>query len=653
MITSFWSKKPTAPAPKQVIVRLEKKIKDLEVKIDPKKSYFKAQAWELSKIVGSSTIGAGTGTATGMIYLSSTALVTLFGASVIGAGGALALVSYFSGGLSIPTGRKFIYKEINTLTRELTKAKIEALNDVVDGDVCDFVFNHKHSIELETKDLKQRKKQQELNESAKENKKVSKKDAAVIPVKMDKKMLSDLMDALESRVDENIDVTLRKIDISDASLTAKKLNTLLTAQLGAFNTEHLILRNNLLDDESVEFLKKRIVDKKDAFQNLKTLNLEGNNLTGACLPHILAIVQHLKLQKLVLSNNPLLASQFRDRKPIPGTAEPMVEFLKQAPSKMASLRKLYLSNTGLQEAHAPEIGNFLRKSTLLQLCDVQNNKGFTYPSMVDSVKEQGLMKSISLKELRSDHRTLRVSTILSKRDTAFEDSADDKSEETPWALHLLNYKMQHKKLPSATAKYLSKTAFSETTIKQIIETIQDARTQHLGVREGMAITITERELIAYYSKELHELYKRVRAGDANDEVEDELIQNIREVKQPKQRQRRATTRKEKDPEIETLKKTKRNTPRKTVPRSTKAKTLALPAPKKAASKDVSQVDTQDANVPNATTQQHPQVLNQFNAARNASLRAEIEQSLSAYALSRNPQLNKQTTPNQKTTRFRV
>ncbi|MCS5710538.1 hypothetical protein [Candidatus Berkiella aquae] len=643
MITGFWSKKAVTLTPKQEVASIEKQIKALEAKIDLKKP-FEGKARRLSKIIGGTAIGASAGTATGMFFFSTT-LIPVLGVSAIGAFGAMALVRYFNGGLSLIDENRITFEKINTHTKELVEAKIDVIDKAKNGDICDFVFNYKHSSELKTKDSKERKKERGTNDLVQENKKTLKDDEAIIPVKMDRKKLSSLMAVLQRKVSRGANFTLRKIDISDASLTDRKLDELLAAGLGAFNTESLILGSNALTDEGVEFLKKCIVDENDSFQNLKKLSLQGNKLTHACLPHLLAIVQHLNLQKLVLSNNPSLASHLNEReKPIPGTEAPMAEFLRQTPSKMSSLRKLKLSNTGLQAAHAQAIGNVLRKSALLQSLDIQRNKGVTYRSIADSVKGQGLEKAVSLEEMHSDHDTvLNAARILRKRDAAFKGCTDDKLDETPWALHLINYKMEHKKLPSTAAKYLSKTAFSVNTIQQIIETIQDARTQHLGIKEGMSIAITQRELIAYYSKNLHALYRKVRAGDANDDVESELIDNIREVKKPKQ-QRRVSSRKEKN-EIKTSEKTKRSAPRKPESRSPKAKILALPALKK--------VDTQDTKVPVVVTPSQPKVLPQFNAAKNASLRAEIEKNLSAYSLSRNPQLNKKTPPNQKTTRFRV
>jgi hypothetical protein len=630
----------------QQVTKLENQIKDIEVDIDPKGKHIKHKSLETLRIVCSTLVAAPLGSVTlgALPYVGG-------GLGALGLAAIFGVAAFFTGDFNLAKKRKNGIAKINALSEDLVRKKFQLIKDARPGTVIDFVFNREPTIEIIDETISEPE-QNTQNKKAVTNKSKKVNDKTIEPIKLEDSLVGELMAVLRSQSLRKDRVKLRKIDISRASLQSEALNDLLTAGLGKFDTEHLCLKCDKHSEKTIKILKTHIVDKKDAFQKLKTLDLSGNKLNGACLEDIKKIVNHLQLQELNLTDNEELGSKFTPEKVLVSeSVKPLQEFLKQKRPRMLNLKKLHMKNIGIQEEHGPEIGIFLRKSLQLQFLDIRANK-LSYTELTDSVKMQGIKTNVSLEELLTDHDAYFESKeIFEKRDDALTKCSDDKEDGTSWALHLINSKLSKSKLPTEVSKYLAKTSLNDAKLCEIIGAISQARLDYLGVKKEIKAPISEIELYSYYAETLPDLYKSVRDGKAKHEIDKELVKNINKISV-----RRTTSR------------TPARTPNKPASRSAKSVPAALQhnaknlrvsprgsmTVKKAPPKNTTPKKVINEVATTSPSHSRAPMLTKFDSVRNIGLRNEIEQSLSKAMVERNPMLSKQAGLIQtKANRFRV
>ena len=622
----------------QKIARLEGEIKETESSIDPLKPHTVKKVVEYARIGSMGAIGAFLGFSAATV-LTGGGLLAVAGVAG-GSGLVTGLLGYLTGDTDLLKRRKNGIVKINSMSSELLKNKLNLLESASPGSVIDFVFNREPTIEIEEQELPQAQ-QQTKTKIAKNTKKVV-SDKSIEPITLDTDLKSKLMAALRLQDKKPLKIKIRKIDISKAELQPQYLEDLLTAGLGRFDTEHLILQSDNHSEESIKILKTHIVDKKTAFQNLKTLDMSKNKINGACLDDVAEIVKHLKLQNLILSDNVELGGKQERDHFIEDSEKPLQDFFKSKP-RMSNLKKVSLNNTGIVESQAVQLGAFVKKSIQLQELDVSENHKLSYTAFVESINDNGIAENISLQALTTDHdQYLEADVILEARDTAFKEFKEGKTQQTAWSLHLINYVLTNGKLPIDAKKYLATKQFNEDKIKKIVGIITKAREDYLGVKKGTKAPVSERERYSYYAKDLHELYKLVRDKKIVKGLDEELIKNINvsQVKNkktsPVAKVNPATPRTKVSPAASSPK-VRRATPKKKVS-PVAPKTKASPSrhsPRFVASpknESISQVKESVGKRPaasNAVVQSNqPEAFAPlYQSARNAGLRAQIEQSI--------------------------
>ncbi len=507
----------------QKIAKLEREIKDIETSIDPTTAHTGQKVIEYGKISFVGGIGMLAGYAAATYFTAGGALIV---SGITGASGlATSILGYITGDTDLTKRRKSGIKKINSMSGDLLNAKFDLLTNAVPGSVIDFVFNREPTIKFEAQEPSDIEKP-----SNKKGTKNKVNDKTIEPVSFNPKFKSKLLSSLRKQDGEKRKIKIRKIDISNAELNSRDLKDMLTAGLGNFNTEQLSLRSNLHTEQAIKILKEHIVDK-GAFQSLKTLDLSGNKLEGACLEDLAQIVNHLRLKKLILSDNTTLGGKLEHNNLVVGSEKPMQDFLKDTKPRMTSLKKVGLRNTGLQEVQADQLSKFLKKSIQLEKLDLSENEELSYAVFVEYINKKGIAENISLQEIVTDHdEYLEADNILEARDVAFKQCEENKSKGTTWALHLINYVLANHKLPRTVSSYLSNKYFNEDKIKKIVGAITKAREDHLGIKKGGKTQISERELFSYYNKDLPELYKQVREKKIKQGIDDALIKEIDDMK---------------------------------------------------------------------------------------------------------------------------
>jgi len=549
------------------------------------------------------TIGA-VGGGVGSYFLSTVtvaALVAPVTAAAAGAAvGALALgVGYRMWARTPKTNHQNIVKKINAISKQLVDSKIKALADANAGEKIDFVLNRLSQVE------------EEVTETDKK---------PVGLVTLNKSLIKDLLSALRKISKHNPIVKIKTIDISSAALSKREMTNLLAAGLGKHETEHLILSNDKHSEDMVKLLKTHIVGRRTAFQNLQRLDLSGNEIDAACLQPIREIVSYLQLKELNLSNNSDLA-----KKPVEGIKAPLSEILTDMRKPLVSLRKLSLANTGLVEDQAQDVANFVEQAVFLEELNIDRNDGLNLEEVESKIKDKGALKSVSLKKLLTEYdELLSMDEAFAERDNVLRKITTSKKPNESMAIFLLNYKLIHKSFPVDVAEYLEGTVFNKVSIEEVIEKIQIKRSEHLGVQEKRTESITESELIAYYEDKLPELYQKVRDKKSGTLVDPKLVLQIDETKSK-------VTEVNLDAKAPVTYKTK--------PRAAKSQGKVTPVksqtPAKVPAKPQPVVKSPSAiNLPNAP------ITTQFNSARAAKLHADLNATLDADQLERNPGLAK-------------
>ena len=503
-----------------------------------------------------------------------------------------------------------VVSKINDLSKSLVESKIKVLAEAKAGSTIDLVLNRLSEVEEEsTKDSEKK---------------------PVGLVKLDPPLIKELLSSLKAISKNKPPVKIKKIDLSSVSLTKRGMTNLLRAGLGGHETEHLILSNDKHSADMINLLRSYIVEKKSAFQNLKVLDLSGNAIDATCINGIRDIVNHLRLKELSLAENPALSEKILDK--IKG---PLSSILTDQKIPLISLRKINLSNTGLEEDQASDIATFIEKAVFLEEINIDRNEGFTLEDVETHVVEKGAVKSVSLNKLISEYdEHLSMEEVFEERDDVLRKIAASKKPNESWPIFLLNYKMAHESFPVDVVKYLESTVFNKTKMVELIEKIQTKRSEHLGVNRKCTVSITECELIACYEEKLPELYQKVKDKTGALLVDPKLVAQINESKV-----KHGTVEHSVD-KVSASARTKNS-----AVKTTRGKLPAAPPRTKQSAVKLSRSKVTPANsqvpvakppatvkVPSAPITPH------FNSARTAKLHAEINETLGADVLARNPRL---------------
>ncbi len=526
--------------PQQRIIALENEIKSLEDSIDPNKGFIrKHAAIATANTIGGAAIGSALGEIV-TVVASKTAITTVVPAFVVTGLGVASTIA-LSGGFALAgaigwglgrtwwtsdsrqaSNRKKAIKRINFASKELLDAKLDLLRRASPGTVIDFEFNRETTVEQtpEAQDEEENSRRSTVSQgrvntrqstrAAQQAQQVN--DQRIEYVKLDDNYFNDFLTILRNLRGTQTRVKIRKIDISNAELTPDQLRDLMAAGLGDFETEELCLRNDNHKEEILLVLKKGIVENKNAFQKVKKLNLSGNYLDGNCLVHIREIVDHLHLDELDLSENPILGSQYKlvkhEQVLESETALPLIDFLDNDDArKMPSLKKLNLVGTGVHSVHAHNVASLIANSPMLEALELNSNGHLRLSELIDEIKEKGTNKALSLKKINTDFKAyLDLNAEVEGRNQAFVQFERLKPASMSRIIYLINSKLHNRAIPESVKSLLETTRFNDFEMQKIIESIQDERTAHLGVPEKAIIDISERELISYFLLELPDLY---------------------------------------------------------------------------------------------------------------------------------------------------
>ncbi len=499
---------------------LEKDIKDAESRLDKKNPRKKTLT---EKLIEGAAAFAG-GAILAPVIVTASPLV-LAGGAIALAGGAFFGSNWLSERMHQNNLDRF--KNSNVL---LLERKIEILQTCNTTAEIHFVFNRKSTIHPQDKRYQDKPVTPSSNEKAKQAPValLTHEEEAQAPIKMTAVILNKFMKALVRQSKNNQKPKLKIVDISYASLTDANMYDLLGADLGSFDTEHLILSNNELTDQSIRELKKQIVDKKKVFQNLKRLDLSGNNLTGDCLKEIAEIAKYLNLEELNLSNNKL-CHQLNDKFVITDKNNKRLEsFFKKQHKRMPSLKSLILQNIGLHKEYRNAVSRILSNPDSLQTLDLRNNPDLTFGSLKQIV-EKGLKFNVSLTKLQTDHDALlEFQEILSAHTKLFTDFGYTEATGSR-LLFLLNCKLKKTPIPKGIQELLSKSGPADEALEVIVDSILQEREDTLGVDQNLNITITEAEYFHYATDRLPAFYEEIRAGKSPARVDSKLVENIKPV----------------------------------------------------------------------------------------------------------------------------
>lgn len=595
-------------SPQNRVVSLQSQIQELEEGETPL-GISRTRNLRTGKWAALGALGGGLGGALSTFIVAIGAVAAPITAAAIGAaaGAGTIGVAYRLWTANSKRDNQKVVNKINDLSKSLVESKIKALAETKAGATIDLVLNRLSEVEEE-----------------------STKDAEKKPVglvKLDPPLIKELLSSLKAISKNKPPVKIRKIDLSSVSLTKRGMTNLLRAGLGSHETEHLILSNDKHSAEMVNLLRSYIVEKKSAFQHLKVLDLSGNAIDATCINGIRDIVNHLRLKELSLARNPALSEKILDK-----IKAPLSSILTDQKVPLISLRRVNLSNTGLEEDQASDIATFIENAVFLEEINIDGNEGFTLEDVETHVKEKGGAKSVSLNKLISEYdEHLSMEEVFEERDDVLRKIGASKKSNEPWPIFLINYKMAHESFPVDVAKYLESTVFNKTKINELIEKIQTKRSEHLGVNRKCTVSITESELIACYEGKLPELYQKVKDKTGTSLVDLKLVSQINESK-VKQRT------------IENSVDKVSASPRKKVSavESTRVKLPVPPRTKQSAVKIRSKVTSVNSPVPVAKPPviklPSAPITTQFNSARTAKLHAEINATLGDDVLARNPRL---------------
>lgn len=545
--------------PKLEVQNLERQIRDIEKEFEPNKVKSNKQ-FDLKKFgaktgaIGGGFLGCiGSGIAYGFGGLGAVAGVATGGlALVAGAGIGVVVAKCFwkSDDNKLWIRQREDIEKINKLLPKLITNKLEMLRTAKNTDVIDFIFNYEH--ELEERYIEKKENPLESNNSNR-----TPQNTVIKPIKMEGVTYNRFRQIIQVRSEGKIEerFRFRSIDISNADLTSQNLRNLLSAGLGKFNTERLVLRNNKHTSETITILKKYIVERKDSFQQLKALDLSGNNLCAQSLKDLAEIANYLGLEEFILSNNPKLGSCFDNKGEFLSYTTELTSFLKQkfevtdnkqeSPRplplkepenskpepklfKLTTLRRLHLQNVGMHDNHAEAVRSLLNDLPCLEFLDLRNNKKLEFAEVNEQVITKGLGGHFSLKEILTDHGFI-LDEILKERNKVLSACEKEKPKNMPWIIYILNLKIQGLKIPALLSEFLSKAIINGNELDNIVKDIKKQR-KKLGIEAKSTSPITETEFFRVKTLQARNFYEKVKNGEAKHLVDAKLLNEIKNKK---------------------------------------------------------------------------------------------------------------------------
>lgn len=341
-----------------------------------------------------------------------------------------------------------------------------------------------------------------------------------------------LIEALKQQKPQKNKIKLKSIRFNHCGCTPPLLKELIHEGIGLFHTETLDLSYNELGEHMILFLRDVIVYEGSAFQNLKHLYLSGNKLgqlSGSkmqfpCLFAIQQIVQHVQLERIALSDNPLLGGQFSEEQDFHTlfSIRPLRNFLHAMLTTMPSLKHVELRNVGLRrtfptflsflqekyqytEEERKEVTRFvkrslkanqvtalagvLERSLFLEVLDIREN---TFLEKADFlVLLDRLKKNLSLKKLlfsgEDGAEALeweeKAKKILLHHQALIAGLEGDPSQ--PILIQILEARRSGKELPPSLASFLEEGFFQRSRIERIVQEICRSREVRGVLNQGV------------------------------------------------------------------------------------------------------------------------------------------------------------------------
>lgn len=357
------------------------------------------------------------------------------------------------------------------------------------------------------------------------------------PQTMSKEIFKSILTAFNKRKYNTQKPTITTIDFSNANLNDDQLRDLLTAGLGVFGTRTLVLDNNALTLAGIQMLERAIIEKRTSFQNLRSISLQRNNLSGSCLQSIINIVEHLELEELNLSNNPLNTENIIAQGVDSIQTCNLEQFFNEYSTRMPSLKRLSLLKVGLgagvepkdlakiSERHVTALTRTLKEANLMERLDITKNKRLRFAQIEDEVIPKGLNNNISITEFLTDYNDpLGIAEKFRLRNQAVNSIITQETPSQSRLLSLLNYKIQHGRFPGDLETLLSRKL--QIRIDEIIESVQESRNRVLDVNKNQKIRMTEKEFIKQRKGTLDEFYNDILNNKNRSLVEPTLISSI-------------------------------------------------------------------------------------------------------------------------------
>ncbi len=257
---------------------------------------------------------------------------------------------------------------------------------------------------------------------------------------------------------------LQKIDISDAGMTDEQLKVLISTGMGHIGTQSLILRNNKLSIDAITYLHQKIVLEKEAFQDLKILDLSGNQLTGESLGLVEEIADHVGLLSLNLSNNPLA-----EKLPSDEVGQTKLDaFLQFKVNHLYDLQELVLRKIGLSNRHEQSLRELLLGLNNLQRLDLRENPQLGFVILNDSLIKKCLQENISLRDIKTDHdKKIVIREYKDEMDKNFMAMGYEATSSQSRVLFLLQALLKGVNIPESIKRVLERSAFLQKALKSV------------------------------------------------------------------------------------------------------------------------------------------------------------------------------------------
>lgn len=324
---------------------------------------------------------------------------------------------------------------------------------------------------------------------------------------------------------------IETINISNSELNDKQLNELLSAGLGCCGTTNLILSKNRLNSRAIKNLKKYIVERKTAFQNLKTLDLSYNNLSEDALEDLACIVKILGIEQLDLSGNSLNSDGGKENANY--ISVKLKNFLMNQANFMPSLKVLKLADVNLTDNFSKSLNLMLVKPSILTHLDITNNPHLSARKL-RRLFEKGYQINQSVKELLVDGKeSLFVTDIEKSKDELYErfkklpDQVGDAEE--PRIVYLLNRFLKQKQVNAKTEDFINEPLHK--MMVELTEQILDVREQIFKTPKDYSIPVSEQEFVKTMGNTLPLFYLDMVRTKSTSKIDQRLLVNDERIKE--------------------------------------------------------------------------------------------------------------------------